>query len=314
MLFLITPLLVFVLTLLIVPIGLSLSRWVGLVGVDVHKRNPISVPETAALLPLLSALWVISGLSNALQLTHWTPVFLVVFAAMIVGIVDDFLNLGHVTKALTLFACGYLLTPSILYRHTMYIPLIGVFELGFLYPLFIVPLAVTTAANFTNIYAGYNGLEAGSGAIAFAAQSIICSLAGYPDLALLAAIFAAVYFGLLVYNAYPARCFIGDTGTLPIGAAIAAIAVLSGTEGYCMLLLLPHTIDFSLKFVSGLRGRKHFGDTRVLDDGILQPPPYKALAHLFTANLPLTENKLVAILLGVEAVFSLFAIGLCFLS
>ena len=54
----------------------------------------------------------------------------------------------------------------------------------------------------------------------------------------------------LYYNKYPAKVFPGDTGTLIIGATIAAIAFIGRVKLIAFIVLLPNIIDAALKFYS----------------------------------------------------------------
>lgn len=88
-------------------------------------------------------------------------------------------------------------------------------------------LAVSNAVNFTD---GLDGLLAGTSAIAFSAFAIIAMQASEISAAVSAAAMVGAVLGFLVFNAHPAKVFMGDTGSLGIGGAIAAVAILTKTE------------------------------------------------------------------------------------
>ena len=102
-------------------------------------------------------------------------------------------------------------------------------ELGWLYFPFLIFLLVGTT-NAVNITDGLDGLLAGTGAIAFGAYSIIAWLAYDPDTAIFSAAVVGSVLGFLVFNAHPARVFMGDTGSLALGGALAGIAIMTKTE------------------------------------------------------------------------------------
>jgi len=85
-------------------------------------------------------------------------------------------------------------------------------------------------SNATNLTDGLDGLASGLGVIALAVYGIVCWKAGRGDLAMGAASLAGCYLGFLWFNAHPAKIFMGDTGSLPLGAALATLAVLTRTE------------------------------------------------------------------------------------
>jgi phospho-N-acetylmuramoyl-pentapeptide-transferase len=101
--------------------------------------------------------------------------------------------------------------------------------LGWLYfPfVFIVMLGASNAVNFTD---GLDGLLAGTSAIAFGAYAVIAMNNTLPEVAIFCAGMIGAVLGFLVFNAHPARVFMGDTGSLGIGGGLAAAAILTKSE------------------------------------------------------------------------------------
>jgi phospho-N-acetylmuramoyl-pentapeptide-transferase len=109
-------------------------------------------------------------------------------------------------------------------------------DLGPLYPVFIylVVAGTTTAVNFTD---GLDGLAAGCAAITLLAYIGITFITpGDHDLALLAACLVGACIGFLWFNSFPASIFMGDTGSLGLGGAIAGLAIMTKTEVLLILL------------------------------------------------------------------------------
>lgn len=102
-------------------------------------------------------------------------------------------------------------------------------NLGWLYFPFIVflMLGTTNAVNFTD---GLDGLLAGTSAIAFGAYTIIAMNHSMPEVAIFSAGMIGAVLGFLVYNAHPAKVFMGDSGSLGIGGGLAAVAILTKAE------------------------------------------------------------------------------------
>ncbi|MEN9870140.1 MAG: hypothetical protein RLZZ171_1128 [Cyanobacteriota bacterium] len=97
--------------------------------------------------------------------------------------------------------------------------------LGWLFlPLAIFVLAAES--NATNLTDGVDGLAAGTGAIAFLGLAAILGL-DYPELAIFCACLSGGCLGFLVHNRNPARVFMGDTGSLALGGALAAVGLSS---------------------------------------------------------------------------------------
>ncbi|WP_199194168.1 phospho-N-acetylmuramoyl-pentapeptide-transferase [Pleurocapsa sp. CCALA 161] len=91
------------------------------------------------------------------------------------------------------------------------------------------PLAVFVLAaesNATNLTDGVDGLAAGTGGIAFLGLGAVLGL-DYPDLAIFCVCFSGSCLGFLVHNRNPARVFMGDTGSLALGGALAAVGLSS---------------------------------------------------------------------------------------
>nr|WP_253297882.1 phospho-N-acetylmuramoyl-pentapeptide-transferase [Paenibacillus sp. MSJ-34] len=104
-----------------------------------------------------------------------------------------------------------------------------VWEFGWFYYPFIVlmMLAISNAVNFTD---GVDGLLSGTSAIAFGAFAIIAMQTTEHAAAVCAAAMIGAVLGFLVFNAHPAKVFMGDIGSLGIGGAFGAIAILTKTE------------------------------------------------------------------------------------
>ncbi|MGN7357722.1 phospho-N-acetylmuramoyl-pentapeptide-transferase [Paenibacillus sp. SAF-054] len=98
----------------------------------------------------------------------------------------------------------------------------------FYYPFIVIMmLAVTNAVNFTD---GVDGLLSGISAIAFGAFALVAMQATSLSAAVCAAAMIGAVLGFLVFNAHPAKVFMGDTGSLGIGGAIGAIAIVTKSE------------------------------------------------------------------------------------
>ena len=109
-------------------------------------------------------------------------------------------------------------------------------DLGPLYPVFIylVVAGTTSAVNLTD---GLDGLAAGCAAIVLLAYiGITFITTGQRDLTLLAACLVGACIGFLWFNSFPASIFMGDTGSLGLGGAIAGLAVMTKTEVLLILL------------------------------------------------------------------------------
>jgi phospho-N-acetylmuramoyl-pentapeptide-transferase len=141
-----------------------------------------------------------------------------------------------VVQALTATGLWLLVTQYVGLEDTLRLRVVDAsIDLGLLYPVLIF-LVLAGATNGVNLTDGLDGLAAGCAAIvllAFTAMTFITR--GQEDLALLCACLVGGCVGFLWFNSFPAAVFMGDTGSLGLGGAIAAVAVLTKTE---ILLLI----------------------------------------------------------------------------
>ena len=138
----------------------------GISGTDIHKADRPVRAEMGGLAVLI-ALALGSTVFVALDFSMDGPT--VLFAAVaasvaltgLVGVADDMVELSQKFKPLLIVAASIPLMALLWGRDSVFVPVIGWVDLGLLYPLVAVPLAVTTSANFSNLLAGFNGLESG---------------------------------------------------------------------------------------------------------------------------------------------------------
>lgn len=167
-------------------------------------------------------------------------------------------------------------------------------ELG----LFIIPfiilffVAVTNAVNLTD---GLDGLAGGvSGVYLLFFGIILALLSGYDSLALICFAFVGAIFAFLCVNVYPAKIFMGDTGSLALGGLIASIAVFSGLE-----LIMPIIgIMFVMSVVSDILQVAYYKRTK---RRIFKMAP---LHHHFE-KLGVHENRIVTIYIVITLVCGL---------
>jgi phospho-N-acetylmuramoyl-pentapeptide-transferase len=177
-------------------------------------------------------------------------VFGVTLACAGIGFLDDFIKLTH-RRSLGLSGRWKLLLLGVVtvglgfaahdldYKTSIYIPILNVTaELSWFWYV-LVFLILAGAANGVNLTDGVDGLAAGTGIIAvvcFTAINVLTYIrtgSGDPnavDLAILGGALAGASIGFLWFNAFPAEVFLGDTGAMGIGGALAGFAVFAKVE------------------------------------------------------------------------------------
>lgn len=106
-------------------------------------------------------------------------------------------------------------------------------DMGWFYGIFILFMLVASS-NAVNLTDGLDGLAGGLSMVAFAAMGIITFgstwLSGSQDIGVFCFILVGALLGFFVFNSYPAKVFMGDTGSLSLGATLASIAILTSHE------------------------------------------------------------------------------------
>ncbi|MBA3366821.1 MAG: phospho-N-acetylmuramoyl-pentapeptide-transferase [Actinobacteria bacterium] len=216
--------------------------------------------------PTMGGLLIVLSMSVAfLALSRYTTEGLVVFSVTLgcagIGFIDDFIKLRHrrslglAGRWKLLFLAGIALFAGILIERkelasSVYVPgLDWRFDLSWAWYV-LVFLIIAGAANGVNLTDGIDGLAAGTGMIAlmtFTAINVFTFVrsrqpggGGEADIAaldvsILGAALIGATIGFLWYNAFPAEVFMGDTGSMAIGGALAAFSVITNAE---LLLIL----------------------------------------------------------------------------
>ena len=220
-------------------VGQRISVFVG----DNHKKKE-GTPTMGGIIFILATLITtfILIITKKIDYTNNLGIVLIVFVGYaVIGFLDDYLSIkrhnnegltetqkliGQVAIALIFFFM-YVKNggQTALIVGTLHIHI----EMGWIYGLFILFLLVG-GSNAVNLTDGLDGLAGGLSAIAFIAFSLISMVVGFEDLGIFTFILAGSLVGFLVFNAYPAKVFMGDTGSLALGGIMSTIAVLTHRE------------------------------------------------------------------------------------
>jgi phospho-N-acetylmuramoyl-pentapeptide-transferase len=197
---------------------------------------------------------LIMGLSVAIPyliLGDHKPESLAVFGTMLasglLGFIDDWTKISHrrslgvsgkwklAIQALISIGLWLVATNSVGLDSELNFRMWGFhLDVGWFYPVFIF-LVLAGATNGVNLTDGLDGLAAGCSAIVLLAYTAMTLSTGQNDLALISVCLVGACVGFLWFNSFPAAIFMGDTGSLGLGGAIAALAVMTQTE---VLLLI----------------------------------------------------------------------------
>lgn len=289
----------------------------GIVGRDLHKPGQPEIPE-------MGGLAIVAGFSAGVLLALGMMSFLHLFPRAdivpllaslstvlltgLIGIVDDLLGMRQGIKAI-LPAIAALPLIAVQAGHTtMKLPFVGAVDFGIFYPLVLVPLGVTGAANAVNMLAGFNGLEVGMGLVAMGSLAVIAAILQETTALIILLAGAGALLGAWFLNWHPAKILVGDVGTLSIGAIIATAVIVGNFEWAGVIVIIPHALDFVLKARKGFPSTGWWGEYR---DGKLYCPEHGpvGLAQLVLQLAGgLHERTLVLVLIGFETICALFAV------
>lgn len=167
------------------------------------------------------------------------------------GFIDDFLKVKYHNNNGLSIGVKFLLQTAIavvfyiIYRNNggdsnLVISSLGInVYLGWAFGLFILLVLVGTT-NAVNISDGLDGLAGGLSVVAIMAYGVIAWgskwISGYQEIAIFAFVLCGAILGFLVFNTHPAKVFMGDTGSLALGGALATIAILTKHELSLLLI------------------------------------------------------------------------------
>jgi phospho-N-acetylmuramoyl-pentapeptide-transferase len=222
-------------------------------GQNIREEGPQGHQQKAGT-PTMGGIIIVTAIAVpflALSKRDWPSigVFVVAVACALLGFADDYtkiikrrsLGLRARTKLVVTVAISvwlwWVATQKVGLPATVRFRFADVnIDLGPLYPVFIylVVAGTTTAVNFAD---GLDGLAAGCAAIVLLAYVAITFITkGENDMTLLAASLVGACIAFLWFNSFPASIFMGDTGSLALGGAIAGLAVMTQTEVILVLL------------------------------------------------------------------------------
>ncbi len=288
----------------------------GILGHDVNKPNRPAVANLGGIVLYFG--FSIAILSSILLLVFQEknfPLFTLLLASLasvsilaVIGLFDDVFRISARLKFL-LPVVGALPLVAISAGDTsLSLPFLGSIDFGLFYTFILIPLGVTGAANAVNISGGYNGLEAGIGAVVSFFLLIIAVSAGSIASAIILASLLGTCLAFLKFNWSPASVFPADIGTLVIGSAIASAVIIGNMEKFGVLALLPAFYGLYDVLWHGpvkkvpLRVRRELVQNPLIRaDGTLRARPGAApysLAMQILSRFPLSEKRLVLVILS----------------
>lgn len=221
----------------------SVSRFIT--SVHLKKEGTPTIGGLIFIIPTIIAM-ILLYIKGSLEITSSLIIILFVFISYsLLGLADDLKKIKEhhndglsvvqklIVQILIAVVFFYIYMKSGGSTHLIITSLGFDVDLGWFYGFFILFLLVGSS-NAVNITDGEDGLAGGLSAIAFLSFGIISWgsnwIEGYQEIAIFCFILVGSLLGFLVYNTHPAKVFMGDTGSLGLGATLAAVAILTKHE------------------------------------------------------------------------------------
>jgi phospho-N-acetylmuramoyl-pentapeptide-transferase len=211
-------------------------------GPESHKKKT-GTPTMGGLVILISI--VITTLVMTWKFSEATvTTYLLLFVTLgfgLLGFLDDFIkvvmkrNLGltslqKLAGQILIAIIFYIILKQNDFSTEVHIPGFDVsIDLGIMYVVLIM-FWLVGFSNAVNLTDGLDGLVSGTAAIAFGAFAVLAWNQSQYEVSIFSVAIVGAVLGFLVFNAHPAKVFMGDTGSLALGGAIAAVAILTKLE------------------------------------------------------------------------------------
>lgn len=216
-------------------------------GQSIREEGPKSHQKKSGT-PTMGGIFLVAGiLAATVIMAQWNmEIFLALFILLghfILGFIDDYIkvvrkhNQGLLARyklagQIIIVIVTTLLASELLidFSPTIWLPIIDTtIDAGILYLPFMF-FVMVGASNAVNLTDGLDGLASGCMAIAASCYAVICLMTGHDELAIFCAAIVGACIGFLKFNFHPAKVFMGDTGSLALGGAFAAVGILTHTE------------------------------------------------------------------------------------
>ncbi len=233
-------------------VGQRISVFVG----DNHKKKE-GTPTMGGLIFILATFittFILIVTDKIEFTTNLKIILLVFFGYAFIGFLDDYLSLKHHdNEGLTTFqklllqliiALGFFyLYMSNGGQTALIVSTLGIhIEMEWFYGVFLL-FVLVGASNAVNLTDGLDGLAGGLSAIAFIAFSLISLVVGFEEIGIFTFVLTGAVMGFLIYNTYPAKVFMGDTGSLALGAVMGAVAIITHREVTLLIVASVFVIE-----------------------------------------------------------------------
>jgi phospho-N-acetylmuramoyl-pentapeptide-transferase len=243
-----TIILAFLITVLLSPVFIPFLRRLKF-GQSIREEGPKSHQKksgtpTMGGVMILFAIVITTLVMNGKFGEPTVKTFLLLFVTLgfgLLGFLDDFIkvvlkrNLGLTSRQkllgqIIISAIFYMIYKQNNFSTDIRLPFTDYsIDLGWFFVVFII-FWLVGFSNAVNLTDGLDGLVSGTAAIAFGAYAVLAWNQSQFEVAIFSVAVVGAVLGFLVFNAHPAKVFMGDTGSLALGGALATIAILTKLE------------------------------------------------------------------------------------
>ncbi len=242
----------------LVPLVIRIARRIGAVDTGGYRRAGSDG------VPRLGGIAVAVPFIGACLLAWWGPTVMLshlekqradlavlalgALAILAVGAYDDSRGLRARYKLLAQLAVAGFICASGNVVTTIALPLIGKIEFGYILGTVFTILWIVGLINAFNLVDGIDGLAAGIGLIGAAAMAVLAAINGATFVVILCVSLAASLLGFLAWNSHPARIYLGDSGSMFLGYALATIALMGSykSRAACVFLAPVLALGFPI--------------------------------------------------------------------
>lgn len=302
-------LLAFLATWLIMPWLIEALKSARITRRDLHKPG-------RRLVPTMGGIGVFVGFAAAMTFSALLgldyrllfAIFLSGTLALLAGVIDDLFELGKAAVIITTFLVSM---PIVAFRAgstLVYLTPIGPADFGWLFWL-LVPFTFAFTMNGVNIYAGFNGLEAGLGAVTALSLGVCALIYGSVESATALFALSGGLVAFLKWNWLPAKIFPGGTGTFLIGAVLASSIIAGSIKIAGVIALIPYIANFVLRATD----RFNWSVGNTLSGGKITSGKRNALWALFMYRSRKSERYVVARCIATQIAFAAAAIAFAYI-
>jgi UDP-GlcNAc:undecaprenyl-phosphate GlcNAc-1-phosphate transferase len=294
------------LAVLLTPIVKKFAIWVGAVAVpnhrSVHTKIMPQMGGLAIFFAFIGAYFIIAPATASFNMDVAMALLIGGAVIILVGALDDRFVLSPKVKLLGQFAAAGVVVYFGLAVDFVQLPFGGPIDLNQWVGIPLTILWIVGVTNAVNLIDGLDGLSAGVSGIATATIMVLSIMMGNYSVALICAVLLGSIVGFLFFNFHPAKIFMGDTGALFLGFALATLSILGYKQATIVSLLVPILIlgvPLSDTFIAILR-------RKINNKPIFAPD--KGHLHHCLMGLGFSTRKTVLIIYGVSALFGLCAV------